>query len=308
MPPCRKCRRLPEWQDAAWLKRNGFPLFSAGAEGRPSSVRHRPVSSRTSPRARASPMTNCWRASSRSPWSAPADRKRQTGRVHAGDGHLRKAIIAALPYSLTLSQSRALDAIVADLGKAERMVRLLQGDVGSGKTVVALLAAAAVIETGRAGRPDGADRNSGAAAFQDHRAAGGSRRHPRRNPHRPRTRQGSRRARSRGWRRATSISCVGTHALFQDEVVFRDLALAVIDEQHRFGVHQRARAGEQGRSRRHAGDDRDADPAHAGADLFRRHGYFRIARKAGRPPADRHPHHSARPPDRSRRGGRPRAR
>ncbi len=68
---------------------------------------------------------------------------------------------------------------------------------------------------------------------------GRGRRHPRRNSHRPRARQGARRD---GWQRLAAGEIdllVGTHALFQDEVVFRDLALAVIDEQHRFGVHQR---------------------------------------------------------------------
>ncbi len=77
--------------------------------------------------------------------------RRQSGRGSAGDGHIRKAIIAALPYSLTLSQHKAIDAIVGDLGKPERMLRMLQGDVGSGKTVVALLAAAAVIGDGASG-------------------------------------------------------------------------------------------------------------------------------------------------------------
>ena len=69
--------------------------------------------------------------------------------VTAGAGQIRKKLIETLPYSLTHSQTRAVGEIVADLAKPERMLRLLQGDVGSGKTVVALLAAAAVIEGGR---------------------------------------------------------------------------------------------------------------------------------------------------------------
>ncbi|MCZ7642035.1 MAG: hypothetical protein M5U33_03880 [Pseudorhodoplanes sp.] len=74
-------------------------------------------------------------------------------------------------------------------------------------------------------------------------------------------------------RRRSIDLLVGTHALFQEEVAFRDLALAIVDEQHRFGVHQRLGArATRARRRRHAGDDRDADPAHAGAHLFRRHG------------------------------------
>ena len=86
-------------------------------------------------------MTSCWPASWRSRWCARICGGRPAAR-RAGDGHLRKKLIAALPYSLTPSQTRAVADIVADLAKPERMLRLLQGDVGSGKTVVALLAAA----------------------------------------------------------------------------------------------------------------------------------------------------------------------
>src|SRR5438105_14508854 len=75
--------------------------------------------------------------------------RRPAGRATPGTGHIRKKLIEALPYSLTPSQGRAIAEIVGDLAKPERMLRLLQGDVGSGKTVVALLAAAAVIESGR---------------------------------------------------------------------------------------------------------------------------------------------------------------
>ena len=213
---------------------------------------------------------------------------------------LRAKVIAALPYSLTPSQARAVDDIVTDLARPQRMVRLLQGDVGSGKTVVALLAAATVIEAGRqaalmapteilarqhlatiaplaekaglrvailTGRERGKERDETlrtARARRD-RSAG---RHPRAVPGRGRVP----RPRARHHRRAAPL---------------------------RRAPAPRARP--QGRGRRHAGADRDADPAHAGAHLFRRHGNLGAAREAGRPPADRHPHHRARP---ARRGGR----
>src|SRR5258707_12482749 len=77
-----------------------------------------------------------------------AQLRRPAGDRHAGDGHLRQKIIDALPYSLTSSQQQAAAAITDDLRQPVRMLRLLQGDVGSGKTVVALLAAAAVTEVG----------------------------------------------------------------------------------------------------------------------------------------------------------------
>src|SRR5262249_51517056 len=78
-----------------------------------------------------------------------AHARRQGGHRNVGDGSKRARIGDALPYSLTPSQRRAIEEIIGDLGKPQRMLRLLQGDVGSGKTVVALFAAAAVIEAGR---------------------------------------------------------------------------------------------------------------------------------------------------------------
>src|ERR1700688_2270071 len=108
-----------------------------------------------------------------------AQLRRPAGDRHAGDGHLRNKIIDALPYALTTSQRQAAAAITDDLRQPVRMLRLLQGDVGSGKTVVARLAA-------------------GEIDF-----------------------------------------LVGTHALIQDDVAFKALALAVVDEQHRFGVRER---------------------------------------------------------------------
>ena len=202
---------------------------------------------------------------------AQSDAPRRARRA-AATASSRKKIIAALPYSLTPSQARAVDEIVADLGKPERMLRLLQGDVGSGKTVVALLAAATVIEAGRQAAlmaPTEILARQHLATIAPLAEAAGI---ARRDPDRPRARQGARRHARRGSRPASIDLLVGTHALFQDEVAFRDLALAVVDEQHRFGVHQRLALAAQGRGRRHAGDDRDADPAHAGAHLLRRHG------------------------------------
>src|SRR5205085_4029470 len=78
-----------------------------------------------------------------------AQLRRPAGERHAGDGRLRNKVIDALPYALTSSQRQAAAAIAEDLRQPLRMLRLLQGDVGSGKTVVALLAAAAVIEAGK---------------------------------------------------------------------------------------------------------------------------------------------------------------
>jgi ATP-dependent DNA helicase RecG len=167
-----------------------------------------------------------------------AQLRRPAGDRHAGDGHLRKKIIDALPYSLTSSQQQAAAAIADDLRQPVRMLRLLQGDVGSGKTVVALLAVAAVTEVGKQAALMApteilarqhiktitplAERAGLRVAILTGREKGRERRD------------------ILGRLEAGEIDfLVGTHALIQDDVVFKSLALAVVDEQHRFGVRER---------------------------------------------------------------------
>ncbi|MDE2472969.1 MAG: ATP-dependent DNA helicase RecG [Bradyrhizobium sp.] len=167
-----------------------------------------------------------------------AQLRRPAGDRHAGDGSLRKKIIDALPYSLTTSQQQAAAAIAEDLRQPVRMLRLLQGDVGSGKTVVALLAAAAVAEAGKQ-----------AALMAPTEIL--ARQHI--NTIAPlAARAGMQVAiltgREKGKERRELLArleageidfLVGTHALIQDDVIFKALALAVVDEQHRFGVRER---------------------------------------------------------------------
>jgi ATP-dependent DNA helicase RecG len=167
-----------------------------------------------------------------------AQLRRPAGNRHAGDGHLRKKIIDALPYALTASQRNALAAIADDLRQPVRMLRLLQGDVGSGKTVVALLAAAAVAEAGKqaalmAPTEILARQHIKTIAPLAERAG---------------MRVAILTGREKGKERRELLAqlevgeidlLVGTHALIQDDVVFKSLALAVVDEQHRFGVRER---------------------------------------------------------------------
>jgi ATP-dependent DNA helicase RecG len=167
-----------------------------------------------------------------------AQLRRPAGDRHAGDGHLRKKIIDALPYSLTSSQQQAAAAISDDLRQPVRMLRLLQGDVGSGKTVVALLAAAAVTEVGKQ-----------AALMAPTEIL--ARQHIKTiTPlaERAGLRVAILTGREKGKERRDILArlaageidfLVGTHALIQDDVVFKALALAVVDEQHRFGVRER---------------------------------------------------------------------
>jgi ATP-dependent DNA helicase RecG len=167
-----------------------------------------------------------------------AQLRRPAGNRHAGDGHLRRRIIDALPYALTASQRKAAAAIADDLRQPVRMLRLLQGDVGSGKTVVALLAAAAVTEAGKqaalmAPTEILARQHIKTIAPLAERAG---------------LRVAILTGREKGKERRELLGAlasgeidllVGTHALIQDDVVFKSLALAVVDEQHRFGVRER---------------------------------------------------------------------
>ena len=235
-----------------------------------------------------------------------AQLRRPAGDRHAGDGHLRHRIIDALPYALTASQREAVAAITEDLRQPVRMLRLLQGDVGSGKTVVALLAAAAVVEAGKqaalmAPTEILARQHIKTITPLAERAgpAGG-------DPDRPREGQGA--ARDPGAAGSRRDRFPGRHP--RADPGRRDLQGAGAGRGRRTASFRRARAAgadQQGRSRRCAGAERDADPAHAGADLFRRHGRLRIAREAGGPAADRYPHGTEQPPRRGDRRGRPRA-
>ena len=160
------------------------------------------------------------------------------GRSTRSDGHLAQRIRAALPFQLTGAQETALAAIRSDLEADTRMLRLLQGDVGSGKTVVALLAAADAIEAGRQAAlmaPTEILARQHLETIAALAAAAG-------------IEVALLTGREKGRARAAILDglqagriglVVGTHALIQDDVVFADLAFAVVDEQHRFGVEQR---------------------------------------------------------------------
>ncbi len=236
---------LPEWQDEAWLRQQEWPAFREAL-----AALHHPDDLGA-----VAPETPAWSrlaydellAGQLALMLVRASQKRLGRTAEQGRRKARaRKSSRALPYSLTPSQARAVSEINADLAKPERMLRLLQGDVGSGKTVVALLAAATVIE---AGRQAALMAPTEILARQHHKtiaplaeAAG--------------MRVAILTGRERGKERADILArleagdldlLIGTHALFQDEVEFRDLALAIVDEQHRFGVHQRlalARKGE----------------------------------------------------------------
>ncbi|WP_337185307.1 ATP-dependent DNA helicase RecG [Phenylobacterium sp.] len=235
---------LPEWQDPAWRAREGYPSWREALERL-----HHPVGE-----ADLSPMSRSQRrlaydellAHQLAMAQRKAARRREPG-AKIPPSALADRLQAGLPFAFTGAQARALADIRADLAAGERMSRLIQGDVGSGKTVVAMCAMADVAGAGgqsalmapteilarqhyeTISEPLAAlgvgvvlltGRDTGAARAEKLRAlAAGEAR-----------------------------VAVGTHALFQDEVAFERLQLVVIDEQHRFGVAERQRLQAKGQA------------------------------------------------------------
>lgn len=173
--------------------------------------------------------------------------RRARGRVSKGDGHLRDKVLKSLPYAPTGAQGRAIAEIAADMGAAERMNRLLQGDVGSGKTLVALMALLIAVEAGGQGvlmAPTEILARQHWGGLRPLAEAAG-------------VRLDLLTGRDKGAERAAKLAAlasgetgilVGTHAVFQKDVAFADLRLAVVDEQHRFGVAQRMELGAKGQA------------------------------------------------------------
>jgi ATP-dependent DNA helicase RecG len=163
----------------------------------------------------------------------------------AADGSLKASLLAKLPFRLTKAQQRALAEIESDLAVGKPMLRLVQGDVGCGKTLVAALAATRAVQAGRQAALMAptellADQHAQnfrrwfeplgiAVALLTGRQSGKARD-----------------AALEGIREGHARIVVGTHALFQESVQFATLALVIVDEQHRFGVHQRLSLREKG--------------------------------------------------------------
>jgi ATP-dependent DNA helicase RecG len=167
------------------------------------------------------------------------------GQATRGNGRIRRAILAALPFALTGAQARSIAEIEADMAEEKRMLRLLQGDVGAGKTLVALMCMAIAVEAGRQ------------AALMAPTEILARQHFERLTPlaEQAGLRLGLLTGRAGNADRKAILGklasgeidiAIGTHALFQDEVRFRDLALAVVDEQHRFGVQQRLQLAAKG--------------------------------------------------------------
>lgn len=171
--------------------------------------------------------------------------QRKPGITTYGDGRLRRLVLSALPYKPTKAQNRAIDEIQADLGGQYRMNRLLQGDVGAGKTLVAFMALLTAVEAGGQGvmmAPTGILAQQHLEGLRPLAEQAGVVLELLTGRDKGRERQAKLAALARG----DIHILVGTHAVFQRDVEFSDLRLAIIDEQHRFGVAQRLELGSKG--------------------------------------------------------------
>jgi len=236
---------LPEWLDAAYRARQGWPSWR-DALRQAHAPRELADLEPGSP-ARARLAYDELLANQLALGLVRLRMRRVPGRPVSGDGRLRRLVRDALPFALTPSQETALREIGADMAGEHRMLRLLQGDVGSGKTVVALLAMLIAVEAGGQAvlmAPTELLARQHYATIAPLAEAAGLQVAILTGREKGKARE----AVLAGFADGTTPLAVGTHALFQPDVAFRDLMLAVIDEQHRFGVHQRLNLGAKGRA------------------------------------------------------------
>lgn len=232
---------LPEWLDAAYKKREGLPDWDEALK-----AAHFEKADDEPLKARQRLAYDELLANQLTLALVRQRMKKKSGRSFKPEGVLLEKLVKSLPFALTGAQERALQEISTDMAEPLKMMRLLQGDVGSGKTIVAALALLNAVECGAqgalmapteilarqhyaglkplleplgvnvialTGRDKGKDRDALLAQIAD----------------------------------GTAQMVIGTHALFQDSIHFHDLGLAVIDEQHRFGVHQRLELSSKGK-------------------------------------------------------------
>ncbi len=236
---------LPEWIEPSVVKTNGWSDFQTALQ-----AGHAPQAlSETSPdhRHRQRLAYDELLAHQVTKAIARARKRSGQGRTTVATGQLQQRVLSALPYRPTGAQTRAVSEIQADMAASQRMNRLLQGDVGSGKTLVAFLSLLAAVEAGGQGAlmaPTEILARQHEEGLRDLAAQAG-------------VRLAVLTGRDKGAGRAAKLAdlasgaiqiLVGTHALFQDDVVFCDLRLAIVDEQHRFGVAQRMALGSKGQT------------------------------------------------------------
>jgi len=236
---------LPEWNDPAWQKQKKWTGWHAALE-----AAHTPQSEAdlmADAPARERLAYDELLANQLALLIVRRRQRKRAGRAIAGDRSLSRKLEQVLPFKLTGSQLQALSEISGDMKAELRMLRLLQGDVGSGKTVVALMAMLAAVEQGAQAAlmaPTEILARQHFATIAPLAEAIGIRVVLITGRDKGKKRE----ALVDGLTSGETAIVVGTHALFQDDVQFKDLAFVVVDEQHRFGVHQRLALAEKGAS------------------------------------------------------------
>lgn len=234
---------LPEWSDDAFIKKNSWTDFKTAlleAHHPKSKMDLEPFS-----KARARLAYDELLANQLALAIVRERIKKQAGRSFKGDGHLRQKVLNLLPFELTSAQKKVLEEIDADAAKPFQMLRLLQGDVGSGKTIVALLAMLNAVETGAQAAIMAPTEILAKQHFETiaplcakigikaELLIG-------------KTKSKARTDILNDLLAGNIQILIGTHALFQEDVAYKDLGFIVVDEQHRFGVHQRLSLSQKG--------------------------------------------------------------
>ena len=237
--------RLPEWIDPAHKERSGWPDWHTAL-----CQAHDPKSigdMAPSTKARVRLAYDEFLAHQLTLGLAREKLRRSKGVATIGNGRLRRKVVAQLPYETTEAQARAVKEITADMAQEQRMNRLLQGDVGSGKTLVAFLALLTAVEAGAQGvlmAPTEILARQHLESLRPLAATAG-------------VNIDILTGRDKGVERKAKLTkllngeiqiLLGTHAVFQKDVAFSDLRLAIVDEQHRFGVRQRLELGQKGQA------------------------------------------------------------
>ena len=234
---------LPEWIDGPLLAREGWPGWQAALR-----AAHAPEGAAdlamTAPARQRLAYDELF-AHQLTLSLARSQLRRAKGQVTRGTGALQAKVLQSLPYAPTAAQTRAVGEIALDMESPLRMNRLLQGDVGAGKTLVGLLSLLIAVEAGGQGvmmAPTEILARQHYEGLAPLAAAAG-------------VRLEILTGRDKGGERAAKLAAlaqgqigilVGTHAVFQKDVVFQNLRLAIVDEQHRFGVAQRMELGAKG--------------------------------------------------------------
>ena len=238
-----KLPEMPEWIEPSVLRDKGWPDFATAVHQAHSPKSADDVAAHSPERARLA--YDEFLAHQLTKAIARAQARVKTGRITAGTGQLQRKVLEQLPYAPTGAQRQAIAEIGADMASPRRMNRLLQGDVGAGKTLVGFMALLQAVESGRQGvlmapteilarqHLEGLRPLADRAGVRVDMLTG-------------RDKSGARRQKLEDLANGAIDILVGTHAVFQEQVTFKDLRLSIIDEQHRFGVRQRLALGAKG--------------------------------------------------------------